>query len=319
MSYEACARCDKTITNEEQHHLCAECARTLLSCTATLPSNHDKRCSLRPGHQGPHATEDYTWTSHRFMNEEVGLMVPVRVKLRCNNAACSYEGWEVPIAGKTTVGKCRKCGHSWSTILAVEVADTRAADTVAELSKKYDVVAKEPMSSETVACSCMDSWKEHELAKHGKHQWFCKLSAETVAGAPLPTRTQPGEVEATLLRNMAPFSAEDRERAEKLLQTLAGCFESDAMDTRLIQPAMMNILIAFHQIRMDAAVKALKFTITEHGKTALEDRAPNPFLDELEKHRALVERVRTGHTLDSRHEAILADAVWFLLAVAHQP
>lgn len=169
-----------------------------------------------------------------------------------------------------------------------------------------------PMSSETVACSCMDSWKENEAPKHGKHQWFCKLSSET-AGQPLPTRTQPEEVEATLLRNalgdMGPFSGEDRQRAEKLLQTLAGCFESDAMDTRLIGPAMTHILIAFHQIRMDAAAKVLKFTIKDAPK-------PNTFLDELEKNRS---RVNVHRGTGSTAQNDVLEALWFLLAVAHQP
>lgn len=165
----------------------------------------------------------------------------------------------------------------------------------------------------------------HVLCANCGYQWDVKPENGKTTLGNCPKCAHDAIIIQNLKRYEPPKSSEtvadskpvdDVEAAGVLLRTLAGCFESDAMDTRLVGPAKLHIIAAFHAIRMDAAARAIKFTIRDGP-------APSTFLDELEKHRAAVLAISKGdhmvRTPTEKRVRDLTDAVWFLLSVAHQP
>lgn len=224
-------------------------------CTATMPDRQHRRCSLRPGHTSPHATEGYTW--------------------------------KAPMSS-TTVSDPSAGPRDRFNALAKKIVQRNSMEDAVEALKEVYYEGRGDGERDAKA-----TWGE-AIEETDAERAF--RVAETLWG----DRLISGNREETEKRFVAALA---ESRAVGMLEGVrkAVPYTPDSADAQAAR----------------RIVEGRAFTDDTIGVDTLR-QSPRGFETELEKHRAKMEALLVRGMQPSTVHTLL-DAVWFLLAVAHQP
>jgi hypothetical protein len=241
--------------------------RTAERCAATLPDKPHKRCSLRPGHPCPHATEGYTWNASD----------------------------RVDAKGVTTEPWLRRFIDETAHVL-MSMTDPDRKETLRRLNEAFRAPRPgETCEAESQSGGFLGNMKcVHVKGHDGPHQ-----TKDGTIWAPMSSETVAEGTETTAEQNL-------HGRAYALLKALSDVLDPECLSETGASKALNLIMVALN-------------TEVVRTHALYNERPTNKFIDELERHRKAIEEMMPAPDGTTAWMHTLRDAVWFLLAVAHQP